>query len=120
MYSLAEVLIACSTIIQRSDRLLCHAERVLTKERIKLLRLAMESYSVSPACYDVMAVNKRDKAVHAAPRWNTSHPPKNVSHSSVQYELHGNADRHQSLHDGLSAFMSRWGPAAEQQSLHEP
>ena len=109
VYLVAEVPMSMLITPQRYDRSVCPAERVLTQERIKLLRLAMESDTVPPACYDVTSMHKRDKAVPAAPRWNTTHPPMAGQHDSVQYVLHSKPDRSQALHDGLDLLISRCG-----------
>lgn len=109
VYLPVEVFISMLITSQRCDGIVCPVERVLTQERIKLLRLAMESCTVPPACYDATSVHKRDKAVHAAPRWNTTHPPMAGQHDSVQYVLHSKPDRSQALHDGLDLLISRCG-----------
>lgn len=95
-----------------TDAVVTNAERVLTQERIKLIKLAMESLTVPPACYEVTAASKPATVVSAPPappRWDISHPlPRAMRHDSVQYVLSGRSDRKQSLHDGVTMAMTNW------------
>ena len=78
------------------------AERILTQERIKLMELAMESYAVPPACYEVQTTGKIGQ--EGPPRWMSSRSKLNNHKDdfrSLQYTVHDQASKKLPTHDAL-------------------
>ena len=88
------------------------AERILTQERIKLIQLAMESFTVpTPACYEVATVGKHGQKAPAqggSPRWMTSRwkDTAHETHGSLPYSLNDRAARKLSTHQALVLTLS--------------